>query len=288
MCLLDLRANARNAAPWWGLANGIARHAHAIWVHPNVRECAARLERDVLQKRFDDARSKALKNKAKNEWQLLATCVENESGVVVAMPAQIARSMASDPRTVYANYEALVGAGLRRPATQDNDRHRKAVASLLFGQADAQIRYGNLAISTETLGSYGDVSCRLRADAVKKRTSFLEENSYSFVLRHSIKAGDPIPPGYRAVWENRHKLALTKLGSRLKPGQRRDELRGLLVQSSGDRSSDEFIEAHIYGGFTVESIETMTKVPKAGRTNRETRMDVNIALSQFSKRNRKS
>ncbi len=255
---------------------------------PNVRECAARTERETLQRRFDDARSKAMKNKAKQEWEFLSSCVQNESGVVVALPAQIARSIVTDPRLVYANYETLVGSGLRRPATQDNDRHRKAVASLLFGQADAQIRYGNLAIETESLGSYGDVSCRLRADAVRKRTSFLEENSYTFVRRHQMTPGDPIPPGYRAVWENRHKLALAKLGGQLKPGQRRSELRGLLVQSCGDRSNDEFIEAHIYGGFTVDSIESMTKITKAKRPNREAQMDVKIALSQFSKRRRKS
>lgn len=161
---------------------------------PNVRECAAKPERDRLQRRFDDARSKAMKNKAKREWEFLTTCVQNESGVVVAMPAQIARSIVADPRIVYANYETLVGAGLRRPAAQDQDRHRKAVASLLFGQSDTHIRYGNLAIGTEALGSYGDVSCRMRSDAVRKRTSFLEANSYTFVRRHHITAGDPIPP----------------------------------------------------------------------------------------------
>lgn len=255
---------------------------------PNVRECSAAGECRQLQKRFDDAKSEATKNKAEREWRFFRDCVKNESGVVIAMPAQIARSLVSDPRTVYANYEALVGSTLRRPATPDNDRHRKAVAGLLFGQTDSQIRYGCLAIANEALASYGDVACGLRPETVKKRTTFLEENSYDFVRRHGLEPGKPIPAGFRAVWENRDKLALAKLGRKLKRGQRREELRGLLIQSSGDRTSDQFIEAHVYGGFTVEAVEMMTKIPKSGRTSRETRLDIKIALSQFSKRRSKS
>lgn len=203
--------------------------------------------------------------------------------MVVAMPAQIARSLVSDPRTIYANYEALVGSALRRPASPENDRHRKAVAALLFGHADAAIRYGNLAIGNEALESYGDVSCRLRSEAVRKRTSFLEENSYDFVRRHKIISGDPIPAGFRAVWENRDKLALAKIAGRLRPGQRNEELRACLVSSSGDRTNDQFIEAHIHGGFSVDAIDSMSKIPKS-RVTSETRIDIRIALSLFSKR----
>jgi hypothetical protein len=200
------------------------------------------------------------------------------------MPAQIARNLVLDPRMVYANYETLVGSTLRRPASSDNDRHRKAVASLLFGYFDSEIRYGNLAIANEALPSYGDIACRLRTEAVKKRTSFLEENSYVFVRKYGLKPGDPIPPGYRAVWDNRSKLALAKVGHLLRPGQPEGGLMEILVKSSAARANDEFIEAHIYGGFSVDAIESMTRIPTSTKATREKELDTKIAIAEFNKR----
>ena len=46
--------------------------------------------------------------------------------------------------------------------------------------------------------------------AVQTRTSVFEENVFNFVKNHKLAADDPIPAGFRASWQERGKLAVSK------------------------------------------------------------------------------
>jgi hypothetical protein len=208
--------------------------------------------------------------------------VEKTSGVVVCMPAPVARDLAADPRKIYLNYEALVAAGVRRPAMSDNDRQRCGVDGTLFGSLAGHLRCGVLSLTTQGLPTYGDVHCGLKEIAIKERVSFLEMNSYAFVRQTRLIAGDPIPVGYRSTWSNRHELALAKLGRFLKPHSTKAQWQRLLVSTDGkDRANDDFIEAHIFGGFNVHAIEEMVEVKKHRQKKDPTTLDIRVALERF-------
>ncbi len=200
------------------------------------------------------------------------------------MPSGIALFLASDPRNVYANIETLVGAGIRQAPILEHDKHRKAVTGLLFGTYGDKLRYGILSLDKSGLPTYGDVCCRLREIAISDRTSFLETNSYKFVEDHNIRAGSPIPVGHRAVWENRHWLALAKLTGRIIKGQDAADWQRLLCYSDGkERANDDFIEAYIFDGFNIDAVEEMVKV-EGKHFSKDVIIEIKLALDKFSKR----
>jgi len=108
-------------------------------------------------------------------------------------------------------------------------------------------------------------------------------NSYKFVPGHSIRVGDKLPIGYMACWEHRHSLALAKLAKHLSVGQSESEWQALLICSDGkNRENDDFIEAHIYGGFNSNAVESLAKVPDKNLT-KEDKLDIRIAISKFNR-----
>lgn len=250
---------------------------------PNVRGCRTKENLEALTARYDAARARASGMGCLKEFEALKVAVEQASGVVVSMPAGTARQLFEDPGFLYDNYEQLVGAKARRPAAPDNDRHRCAVAALLFGSYADDVVYGALSLGVEGLPTYGDVHCRLRSVTVEKRTSFLETNSFTFVKVRGITPGTPLPLGCTACWEHRHRLVLAKLADRLSPGQTECEWQAMLIQSDGQsRENDDFIEAHIYEGFDRHAIESI--VPATGRKlRRPAELDVAVAVSGFNR-----
>ena len=251
---------------------------------PNVRESGSPVERHALKERASEARERARSDKRLPEFKNFSEALKRYSGVVVTLPAAVARNLVFDPRAIYTGYEVPVEAGVRRPASLDHDRHRRAVGGLLFGSYDGKIRYGALSLTHSGLPTYGEICCHLRSVAIQDRTSFLESNSYTFVEEHSLRPGMPIPPGYRAVWDNRHELALAKLGGLLGKAQGIAAWQDLLVSSDGkDRNKDDFIEAHIYDSFDIGAIDGMCRVSRK-RLSKESSIDAKLALERFSKR----
>lgn len=249
---------------------------------PNVRSCRTDENLKALTARYVTAKSLASANGCSKEFIALEDVVKKKSGVVVSMPAGVARELFEDPSSLYANYERLVGAKTRRPADPDNDRHRCAVGGVLFGSYANSIIYGALSLSEDGLPTYGTVHCRLRSVAIDKRTSFLETNSYKFIQDYSIVAGNKLPVGYTACWKYRHSLVLAKLADRLSTRQTESDWQAILIESDGkNRENDSFVEAHIYEGFDRNAIESL--VPVLGKKLRKgEQLDLDIAICQFN------
>ena len=248
---------------------------------PNCRECGSERERAALASRASESRRKADIRGCKKDCQCFESHVRTGSCVVVTLPPLVARNLCDNPHLLYSNYEKMVAGGQRRPAPADDDRRRAAVGGQLFGSYASNIRYGALSLTGEGVPTYGCVYWRLRQIAISDRVSFLEKNSYAFVEEHRGTFGNGIPAGHRAVWDNRHELAVAKLGDRLSPGQSLDDWQALLIESDGnDRAKDDFIEAHIFGGFDIQAVESM-QLAKTKRLSRTQRLDAELALASF-------
>ena len=252
---------------------------------PNVRTCSASAELDALAARAKLAEDEASQRGCLDAAQAFSAMVHSESGVVVALPPNIALNLVSDPRSIYQNYEQLVEGGSRTPAQAESDRKRRAVGGLLFGSYAREIRYGALTLDNMGPPSYGEISFRLRNITVQNRVSFTETNTYDFVDQHGLTPGKEIPKGYRAIWRNRDQLALAKLGRQLSNNQAREDWSKLLLQSEGNRATDEFIEAHIFGRFNIDSIEDVQFTPQK-QTSRENKLLAKLVLATFRKRSK--
>ena len=250
---------------------------------PNVRRCLITENLKALAERFEASRTRASDKGCSQEFIALEAIVKEKAGVVVSMPAIVARTLFEDPDSIYLNYEQLVGTKLRRPANPDNDRQRCAVGGLLFGSYADLIVYGVLSLTCKGLSTYGDIHCRLRSITIDKRTSFLETNGYRFIGDHGIATGDKLPVGYMACWRKRHELVLAKLASSLSTGQTESDWQAILIHSDGkNRENDDFVEAHIYEGFDRNAVESMVAFTDK-KLSRGERLDLEIAMSNFER-----
>ena len=66
-----------------------------------------------------------------------------------------------------------------------------------------------------------------------------------------------LPKGYRAIWENKDELAVSKLFIVITEGHKTEDFCNFVLYSDGARESEEFMEAHIFGelsGFVIKEV----------------------------------
>ncbi len=239
-------------------------------------------EADALSVRFKAARDNANNRGLVQEFDALVSAVSSASHVVVAMLPLCARNILTDPRTLYAGYESLVGGGIRIPAPFANDSERHAVSGRLFGNHAAEIRYGVLSLDGAALPNYGLVFVTLRDVAIEQRVSFLHENSYLFMDTLGGPLRGDLPRGFRSAWPNRSELVAAKIEPKLTAGSTIADWSRQLVVQGKTREQDSCVEAHIFGSFNAHSIES---VSFAGRApSHQERNDVDCIKELMAKR----
>lgn len=223
---------------------------------PNVRIVGKKEERDALEARYKSAIDKSLTDGSNAPLLSFESGVKTSSAVINMELDYLHQFMTND-RLLYTTYGLMVAGQVRKPAASDNDAHRRAIGAMLFGGYDEEIRYAALSLDGSGPKSYGGYSVKLREITVADRATLLENNSYHFVPNHNLAAGDPIPLGYRAVWREKHKLAVSKLSGRIFSSTVATDYPNILLSNAGDRAGDEFLEVHIYGAFDNKAIEAV-------------------------------
>lgn len=221
---------------------------------PNVNECSQKEELKALGKRYkekiESARDKGHQDKiAEFEEEV------KKSLAVIDVDLEYLHSLIVRG-AAYSNYQLLTSGEARDFARPEADKERLGVEGTIFGSYGRNIRYAALSVDGSGLKSYGDFTIILSDKAVRLRATLLEENSYNFVKRHKILAGGKIPKGYRAVWKDRHKLAVAKLLEKAVL-TKKENYATIVLESTGDRKKDDFIEVHIYGKISKESVQAV-------------------------------
>jgi hypothetical protein len=222
---------------------------------PNVRAVGTAEEKEALEQRYSEAFKEAKKDNSLDALKRLESELK-KSLAVVGTDIHILRQLVTNDKALYSNYVFLVNANVRKSASFDDDRRRRvADAMLLDGYAD-KIVFAALSLDGIGLKSYGAYSVTLREVAIERRSTVLEENSFSFVEKRCSVTG-PIPKGYRAIWQERHKLGVAKLAERIKKNKDPNKFPALVLHNGSDRHLDDFLEVQIYGPFDGNAIESV-------------------------------
>ena len=235
---------------------------------PNFR--SANDERDELANRYQDARDDCLKRGVEPLMSRFEALVE-QSRPVIAMAYAVADDLLRPGK--YRNYHQRILSGERNPANLENAAHREMVGAKLFPGYKENMQYAALSPDGRGLMNYGPVT--LQWDVKKHylgiRATLIEENSYMLFKRLGL--GDPetpIPAGYRAIWEDRVKLAVAKHANRLTPATDESELVNLLISPADDFADDEFVEVVIYTEKGLDTVDvTMVTVQKSPKDRNE-------------------
>lgn len=153
----------------------------------------------------------------------------------------------------------------------------------LYGDQTGEIRYGALSTDGRGLSSYGDVALRLRDVAIAQRTTVLHENSYDFAARHRIGLTDSWPLGFLGAWDDRALVAVAKHAETLPEACNDGEFETILLSSQGDRATDRFVEAHVFGPFSVEAVQSIRSVTR--RADEETAHLLRLVSARAAARN---
>ena len=121
---------------------------------------------------------------------------------------------------------------------------------------------------------------------IAHRASVFEKNSVLWI--QDIKFGDAhdLPKGYRATWNNRGKICVAKLASKIDEATGSDEYSTLLMRQGASTEDDDFVEVHIWGSMTIRTFERVTFNPRSkkavriitGRANRERLAKFGVAV----------
>src|SRR5262249_43274090 len=121
----------------------------------------------------------------------------------------------------------------------------------VFPSYHRDIRFGALSLDGKGVPLYGACSLVLKSAKIARRATVFWENTVDFCNRVCPEQTKPIPPGYRATWPHRAKLAAAKgeplLDSQTTPAH----FSRILLD--GDR----FVEVHIHGPFNRDSFDRL-------------------------------
>lgn len=218
---------------------------------PNVRNAVKPEEREALNQRCFDAE---ISSKSRKCDAILIDFWQNvkNSKAVLNRSLSLVSSLTSEGVLYKTFYKSVRSEG-RLPEENRYDKGRSSVDSTLFPLYHEEMSFAALSLDKSGLKRYGPFTIILKEEVIQHRATVFEENSWDFCQRHKIVAGNPIPPGYRAIWQNRNYLAAAKLHSEVHKSTPRTDFPKILLNQTG--GADNFIEVHIYGPFNRHGIE---------------------------------
>ena len=229
-------------------------HCSRPSLFPNVAIASDRAEVTALDVRYGTAVASA----AAKGTSVITADLEDEtakkSRVVISRDSSEIYRLASGDNQLYATFHSLVEAGIRIPTDSKWDAIRPAIDALLFAYYQKEVRFGALTLDESGLAHFGDCHLILKTDMIDFRTTAFTENTAAFVVRNSFV----IPPGHRASWAQRGRLAVAKLASMLSPSTTSADLPAVLKSDGATSGDDAFVEAHVYGSISMRTVEQVS------------------------------
>jgi hypothetical protein len=224
--------------------------------YPNVRAATQPDEIGALERRLQTAQDEANAQGTAEALSLFRASVRQSRAVLCQSLHQVLALVSTD-NELYASFYAQRRAGSRRPEDSPIDRERLIADSLLFPNYREEIRFAALSLTGDGVRYYGNCSIVLSDFAIASRATVFEQNSLEFCRAHKLGLGTPLPPGCRATWPDRDKLAGAKLYTCLGPDSNEATFKRILLTHDQEAGA-EFIEVHIYGSLHRRSFDRIT------------------------------
>lgn len=229
---------------------------------PNVKAAAS--DADALRNRLREVNlGVGNENLVRLRQAAVKQALETKSVVLCRHASDVIRILESD-KFVYSNYYLQIAGEVRRPDASAWDRRRRVADQVFFPGYAEDIRFGILACEgADPPANYGNCAIVLDEQAIAHRVSFFETNTTLWCMGADRESGDTLTPpaGSRAAWTNVADLVAVKHLSSLGDNPTAADVAVVLVATGGDTSADDFIEAHIFGGFTNRAIVSVSYDP---------------------------
>src|SRR5208282_1748629 len=119
----------------------------------------------------------------------------------------------------------------------------------------------NAALSPDGRGliNYGVITLEFQNVSIEDRASVMRENSFAFYERNDLGRRDAVEElGWRSVWADRAHLGVAHLAPTVTPATAIHELADHILFSGATRPDDRYIEVHIFGEISWQSLSKVT------------------------------
>ena len=211
-------------------------------------------ERTALERRYKAALQQAESRGTRPAVEAFEAATRGTKAVM-ARPLRELDRLASSDKELFPTYYSLIQGEVRLPHGNEWDLLRALADTALFpGDKKENVRFAALSLDGSSLPHYGECSFVFKESMIAHRTSVYEENSAVFLKKHAYTP----PPGYRATWEERVKLAVAKLGGGIDAITSPSQLADALLGPGATPEEDRFIEVHIWGPMSIRTVERVS------------------------------
>ncbi|MCF6103121.1 hypothetical protein [Mesorhizobium muleiense] len=231
---------------------------------PNVRAAEAQEERQALQQRVDNAFVSAHAGNYSAQLTDFGDAVTQRSTAVIARPLLPLQRLIDNSNLMLMTFYAEMDAGGRTAENNHWDRGREQIDSLVNPLYHRDLHFAALSLDGMGVKHYGDFHINLVSDYIAIRSSVFNENPFKFGQRHRIVVGTGCPPGYRATWMDRGKLAQAKLFPKLSNTSKPNEYPDVLVSDGSGSGDEDFIEVHVFGSISSGTIKRIVAYEPKG------------------------
>lgn len=260
-------------------------HCGRPGLYGNVYAAEIAEEVDALEKRYQLAKDDAATRGAETAVSSFEAALLNSQAVIARPVSELLRLATSD-NELYATYYQLLNSSVRLPTGEKWDVLRASADSALFPNFKEEIRFGALSLNGLGVSNYGECFIVLRTGMIAHRASIFEENSVLWIQEIKFKDAHDLPKGYRATWDNRGKICVAKLASKIDATTRSGQYSEILMRQGASTEEDDFVEVHIWGTMTIRTIERVTFNPRSkkaariitGRANQEKLAKFGVAI----------
>lgn len=224
--------------------------------YPNVNDAQKEEQLVAFNKRYDEALLKITDDSHHKKIKDFENAIETEARAVVNIDLDYLENFIVHKNTLYASYGLATAGETREYAKSQFDKERRGVEGFIFGSNAEHIRYAALSLNKSGLKSYADYTLSLKNIAISDRGTVFEENSYIVFQKYFNQKDLVLENGHVASWENKHLLAVVKCSEEIIK-KNKTTFADILLKSTGDRKTDDFMEVHIFGTFKKESVESV-------------------------------
>jgi hypothetical protein len=224
--------------------------------YPNVNDAQREEQLVAFNKRYDETLLKITDDSHRKKIKDFENAIETEARAVVNIDLDYLEHFIINKNILYSSYGLSTAGETREYAKSQFDKERRGVEGFIFGSNAHHIRYAALSLNKSGLKSYGDYTLSLKNIAIADRGTVFEENSYIVFQKYFNQNDFTFENGHVACWGNKHLLAVVKCSEEIIK-KNKTTFADILLKSTGDRKTDNFMEVHIFGTFKKESIESV-------------------------------
>jgi hypothetical protein len=221
---------------------------------PNVRR--AEEMAPALKANFDAAILDASTRGAAAQIAHMTTIL-NGAVATLNVDAKLLRNMSLGQN--YMSYYKALDSRSRKIAEREYHAHRGAVDEKIHPGYREEIINAALSPDGRGLVNYGAITLELQGLSIQDRASLMRENAFSFYERYDLGRRDAKEaPGWRSTWENRTILGVSHLAPAITGSTGFGDLAKLTMFSGASRHDDRYMEIHIFGELSWQSLSSVT------------------------------